>query len=139
MNRITIIDAGPLVALIHRDDQYHSWAYAQAQQLSPPFLTCEAALSEAYFLLAGVPAAQQGLNALLRQGWLQVRFELANEIDSVTKLLDRYTNVPMSLADACLVRMSELTTDCAIFTVDSDFNIYRRHRNQIIPVITPTS
>ena len=57
----------------------------------------------------------------------------------VASLMIRYANVPMSLADACLVRMSELYPNSAVLTADSDFNIYRRHTRQIIPVLMPTS
>ncbi len=49
----------------------------------------------------------------------------------------RYANVPMSLADACLVRMSELAAGCVLFTLDGDFRIYRRHRRQKIPLVIP--
>ena len=51
--------------------------------------------------------------------------------------MQRYESVPMSLADACLVRMSEIYTDTSILTLDSDFRIYRQYKNQVIPVIMP--
>ncbi len=49
----------------------------------------------------------------------------------------RYQSVPMSIADACLVRMSEIYTQSSVITLDSDFRIYRKNRNQEIPVIMP--
>ena len=49
----------------------------------------------------------------------------------------RYANVPMSVADACLVRMSELVADCTVFTLDGDFRVYRRNKRQKIPVLMP--
>lgn len=49
----------------------------------------------------------------------------------------RYADVPMSLADACLVRMSELSDDASVLTLDSDFRIYRRLGRQAIPLLTP--
>jgi predicted nucleic acid-binding protein len=51
--------------------------------------------------------------------------------------MQRYASVPMSLADACLVRMSEVYENSQIITLDSDFTIYRKQRNQTIPVIMP--
>jgi predicted nucleic acid-binding protein len=134
---VAIIDTGPLVALTHERDQYHEWARQQSAQLTAPFLTCEAVLSEAWFLLRSLPKAQEKVLRLLEQGLLNVSFNSAAEINHLTELLRRYASVPMSVADACLVRMSELTSDCVIFTTDSDFNIYRRHGNQVIPVIIP--
>ena len=46
-------------------------------------------------------------------------------------------NVPMSFADACLVRMSELELRSVVLTLDGDFKGYRRHRRHVVPVITP--
>lgn len=137
MKMQVVIDTGPLVASLHRDDQYYDWARQQAASLPRPFLTCEAVLTEAYFLLRALPVAQQGLSGLLRDGLLQTPFHLADEINAVTGLMERYANVPMSLADACLVRMSELYSDSVVLTTDSDFNIYRRHRRQAIPTLMP--
>jgi predicted nucleic acid-binding protein len=137
VNGIVLLDTGPLVALLHRDDQYHDWAQQQASELKPPFLTCEAVLSEAHFLLRALPVAQQAILQLLQNGLIEVGFDLATEVNAVITLLRRYANVPMSVADACMVRLSELRSDSVIFTTDSDFNIYRRHGTQIIPVITP--
>lgn len=138
VNSTVIIDTGPLVALLHRDDQYHDWARGEAEQLKAPFITCESVLSEAHFLLRGLPVARQGLLQLLEDGLIEVGFDLATERDAVIALLRRYANVPMSMADACLVRLSELRSESVTFTTDSDFNIYRRHGNQPIPRIVPT-
>jgi len=60
-----------------------------------------------------------------------------NDLDSVLKLLRKHANVPMSLADACLVRMSETFADPVILTTDSDFRIYRRHSRQMVPCLLP--
>jgi uncharacterized protein len=133
-----LIDTGPLVALTNARDQYHQWARQQSTKLTVPFLTCEAVWSETWFLLRGLPQAQEKLLLLLSTGLVQINFNSSVEANHLIRLLQRYANVPMSVADACLVRMSELINDCAVFTTDSDFNIYRRHRNQTIPVIIPT-
>jgi uncharacterized protein len=78
------------------------------------------------------------LGALLSRRALLAAFELDNDVDSVLKLLQKYANVPMSLADACLVRMSETIADPIILTTDSDFRIYRRHSRQMVPCLLPT-
>ncbi len=134
-----LIDTGPLAASLHRDDQYYDWARKQVALLPRPFLTCEAVLTEAYFLLRSLPVAQRGLSGLLKDGLVQAPFHLAEEIDAVADLMERYSNVPMSLADACLVRMSELYADSVVLTTDGDFTIYRKHRRQPIPILIPPS
>lgn len=130
-----LVDAGYLVALVSRRDSHHDWAALQAPQNPPPWLACEAVVSEAFHLLGtrGGPV----LMALLRRGSLVVTFDLAADLDPVLKLMQKYAAVPMSLADACLVRMSETLSDPVVLTTDSDFRIYRRHSRQIVPCVTP--
>ncbi len=64
-------------------------------------------------------------------------FRLEQEARWVGKLLLKYEAVPMSVADACLVRMAEQTDDSPVFTLDGDFKIYRRHGRQVIPTLMP--
>ena len=77
------------------------------------------------------------MSSLLRRRALSVAFDFDNDVDAVLKLLQKYASLPMSLADACLVRMSETITDPIILTTDSDFRIYRRHSRQIVPCLLP--
>ena len=130
-----LVDAGFVVALLSRRDTHHQWAITEAPQHPPPWTTCEAALSEAFHLL-GVRGAP-GLSALLRRGSVLVAFELAMDLEPVLKLMQKYTDVPMSLADACLVRMTETLADSIILTTDADFHIYRRHSRHVVPCVTP--
>ena len=135
MARIVLVDAGFVVALLSSRDAHHQWAATQAPHLAPPWLTCEAALSEAFHLL-GVRGAP-GLGAMLRRRALVVAFELAENVEPVTKLIEKYSDVPMSLADACLVRMTETLANPIILTTDKDFRVYRRHGRQVVPCMTP--
>ena len=130
-----LVDAGFLVALLSRRDDHHRWAVAQAPRFPPPWMTCEAVLSEASHLLGrrGIP----GLAALLRRGALVCRYRFADDMDAVLKLLEKYADVPMSFADGCLVRMTETLNDPTLLTTDSDFRLYRRHGRQIIPCVLP--
>src|SRR5579864_2843386 len=109
MARNVLVDAGFLVALLNKRDTHHQWAVTQSTGLPPPWSTCEAALSEAYHLLgeSGAPA----VGALLRRRALVIGFRVADHIEPITKLIEKYGNVPMSLADACLVRMTEIIAD----------------------------
>ena len=136
MARNVLVDAGFLVALLSRRDSHHRWAVMQAPGHAPPWRTCEAVLSEAFHLLGARGAP--GLGALLRRRGLIAAFDLDNDVESVLKLLQKYDDVPMSLADACLVRMTETLPDSVILTTDSDFRIYRRHSRQMVPCMMPS-
>ena len=130
-----LVDAGFVIALLSRRDRHHKWAVAQAPGVPPPWKTCDAVLSDTFHLLGsrGRPA----LSALLRRGAVVPAFDLADELDRVLGLMQKYADVPMSLADACLVRMSETLADPLILTTDADFRIYRRHGRQVVPCMMP--
>jgi predicted nucleic acid-binding protein len=136
MARNVLVDTGFLVALLSRRDSHHPWAVAQAPGYAPPWRTCEAVLSEAFHLLGirGIP----GLSELLRRRALIPAFDLDNDVEAVLTLLQKFADVPMSLADACLVRMTETLPDPVILTTDSDFRIYRRHSRQMVPYRMPS-
>jgi len=135
MAKSVLVDAGFLVALLSRRDAHHHWAVTQASAFGPPWSTCEAVLSEAFHLLGdrGTPT----LAALLRRSAVQLSFALAENLESVVKLIEKYSNIPMGLADACLVRMTETFADPIILTTDQDFRVYRRHSRQVVPCVTP--
>ena len=130
-----VVDAGFVVALLNRRDGHHRWAAAQIAGSPPPWSTCEAALSEAFHLLGvrGAPA----LAALLRRGSLRAAFDLGDQLEPVLQLMQKYANVPISLADACLVRMTETLSDPLLLTTDSDFRVYRRHSRHVVPCLMP--
>jgi len=130
-----LVDAGFLIALLSSRDTHHAWAAAQAPRSAPPWSTCEAALSEAFHLV-GTPGTS-GLTALLRRRSVLVAFDLASDLEPVLKLMQKYSDVPMSLADACLVRMTETFADPVLLTTDTDFRIYRRHSRHVVPCVTP--
>lgn len=102
----------------------------------PPWRTCEAALSESFHLLGR--RGTSALSALLRRGAVFVNFVYNDDMESVLRLLQKYGDVPMSFADACLVRMTETLADPLVLTTDSDFRVYRRHSRQIIPCVVPS-
>jgi hypothetical protein len=109
----------------------------QFAEILPPLATCEAVFTEACYLARRTGVGVQAILELVERGVVRVAFELEENFASVSALIQRYANVPMSLADACLVRMSELVPNCVIFTLDSDFRIYRRHGRQKIPLLIP--
>jgi predicted nucleic acid-binding protein len=132
-----IVDTGVLVALIDRRDRYHTWVTERLTQIAPPLLTCEAVISETWFLLQRVKNGRETLLQLLNHRQVEVLFDLDSELETVIALLTRYQSVPVSLADAELVRMAELYPKSSVFTLDSDFHIYRKNRDQPITLISP--
>lgn len=137
MNARIIVDTGPLVAFLNRADAHHAWAAAQFGRVRPPLLTCEAVLSEASFLLASFGRSPTLALDMAARGALAVGFSLADELEAVRRLMTRYKDVPVSLADACLIRMSELLPNCSVMTLDRDFLVYRRDGRRTIPLIAP--
>ena len=136
---VVLLDTGPLVAALSRNDQAHPWAKSQFAALPAPFLTCEAVISEACFLLRKFSGGASSVLALLESGAVQIGLNLADEATAVRKLLDRYDHVPGALADVCLVRMAELYERCLVLSLDFDFHIYRRHGRKTIPLSRPDS
>jgi predicted nucleic acid-binding protein len=132
-----IVDTGPIVALLSSSDAHHPWTRTVLDRVEPPLLTCEAVVSEACFLLRRIHGGSDAVLDLVQRGVISVCFSLATEIGAVRKLMTKYREVPMSLADACLVRMTELDDQAAVLTLESDFANYRRNRRQVIPTIRP--
>ncbi|HJT76894.1 MAG TPA: PIN domain-containing protein [Gemmataceae bacterium] len=137
MIRDVVVDTGPLIALLELRDQHHAWVQSQFAEIVPPLLTCEAVLTEACYLARRTRGRAQATLELFERGVVRLAFDLGANFAPVSSLIRRYANVPMSLADACLVRMSELVAGGVVFTLDCDFRIYRRHGRQKIPLVIP--
>lgn len=138
MSRTTILDTGPLVALLNARDPHHVWVRDQWEMIEAPLLTCEAVIGEACFLARRLSRdGQKKVLEFVRRGVLDLSFPLEDEIDAVTRLADKYRDIPMSLADACLVRMCEMHRDGRVLTLDRDFTIYRKNRRQRIALLSP--
>lgn len=135
--KVWLTDTGPLVSLLTVNESMHSWSVEQAKSAPAVVLTCDAVITESLFLLKRVGHDTDPLFALIESGFLRSDFDLHAEYRAVRDLMRRYRDMPMSFADACLVRMSEFHTDGVIWTLDRDFHVYRRHRRQTIPLVTP--
>jgi uncharacterized protein len=129
-----ILDAGPLIAALNRDDRHHHWAREQLERLGPPFLSCPEAMAEAA-AITGRPAA---VVEMIHSGEIVLAFDLAAQAASVLALLEKYADREMDLADACIVRMTELVKECRVVTLARrDFSVYRRNGRELIPLIAP--
>lgn len=139
MRPTVVVDAGPIVALLDADEARHDWARNRFESLRAPLLTCEAVLSEASLLLRRA-GADPGLPVrLVRRGVLEVVgvIESDADADALARLVRRYADVPMSFADACLVRIVERIPHGSVMTLDSGFRIYRQARRRAIPLLIP--
>ena len=130
-----VVDAGFLVALLTERDANHRWAVATAESHPAPWTTCDAVISELFYLLGREGVSP--LTEILRRGTVLCAFQLDRNIKEVLSFMLKYVDVPMSFADACLVRMTETLADPILLTTDSDFRIYRRHGRQVIPCRMP--
>ncbi len=131
-----IIDTGPLVALLNRSDGAHAWVFKQMQGMSTPFITCEAVLSEASYLTRNLKGARAALMEMVGENFLSIGMAVHAHHASLLAMIKRYDSVPMSVADACIVRLAELHPNSSVFTLDSDFAIYRKNGRQVIKLIT---
>lgn len=134
---VAIVDTGPLVAFLDRAEQHHRWVVEQVEELDPPLLVCEPVLAEAMHLLARFPRAQDALFELLENGALSIAFRIEEHVPALLKLHQKYRDRPMSLADACIVRMAEIYERHAVLTLDSDFTVYRKHGRDALALIYP--
>jgi predicted nucleic acid-binding protein len=131
-----LVDACFLVALLNRRDTHHDWAKATAIEYSgQPWRCCEAVISETIYLLS--EGRTDSFIKMLRRG-LVLPINMSDELEAVLSLMERYARVPMSFADACLVRMTEKLPDPLVLSTGSDFRIYRRHGRQVVPCVLPS-
>ena len=129
-----ILDAGPVIAALNRKDQHHSWATAALEKLGPPFFSCPEAMAEA----AAITGRPQAIVEMVQSQEIILDFNLFEQAAAVLSLLRKYEDRAMDLADACIVRMTELARDCRVITVDRrDFSVYRRNGREVIPLIAP--
>ena len=128
MKRRGLLDTGPLVAFIDRTDAFHDWAVEALSRFEAPIDTCEAVFAEAWHLLGRAKRGREALLGLLNSRNLLVTFGLAADGLPALNLMTKYADQPMSVADACLVRMAELDAHATILTLDRDFTVYRRGR-----------
>jgi predicted nucleic acid-binding protein len=137
VKRQVILDTGPLVALLDARDRHHEWAVAQWGDIEAPLLTCESVISEACFLLDQTRAGSAAIFEMLLRNAVALSFRLDEHVKEVQQLRATYADVPMSVADASLVRMAEQLGRSAVLTLDTDFRIYRKHGRRMIPLILP--
>jgi predicted nucleic acid-binding protein len=134
---LAIVDTGPLVAFFDRADRHHRWAVDRVQELEVPLLACEPVLAETMYLLRYDARVPDVLFEYLQNGALQIAFRIEEHVSALRKLLKKYEDTPISLADACVVRMAEIHQRYSVLTLDWDFSVYRKHGRIALPLIHP--
>lgn len=137
MKTRVIVDTGPLVALLNQRDHAHAWVLQQMATIQAPMITCEAVLAEVTYLTRQTPGARIALLEMLAEEFLTIGMSLSDQHPAILAMVRRYVNVPMSLADACVVRLAELHPQSTVLTLDSDFVTYRKNGRQVIDVLLP--
>src|SRR5574341_166107 len=125
---MTLIDTGPLVALVdQRDQKLHRQVGALVQTLAPPFLTTWPCLTESLYLSGQLSGwlGQARLRTYLTGGIVTVHQPEPNEWERALALMEQYQDTPMDFADASLVVLAEQSGARQIVTLDSDFYFYR--------------
>ena len=127
MNRTGILlDTGPLVALLSENDANHARARQLFAECTPPLRCCEAVIAGACFLIrTAAPAAPAEVIALGRRGLYTVAISAGEHWTNIEALLRKYSDRPISFADACLIRCAEIHQEARILTFDSDFGVYK--------------
>jgi predicted nucleic acid-binding protein len=134
----TLVDASAIVALFDADELHHEQCRAALELSSGPLVTCEAVIAEACWLLRQFRRAQRDLLLDVADGRYVVEYQLAPRAEQVEQLVAKYANVPISLADACLVDMANIHQTGRIVTLDSDFAVYRWGRNKPFEILLET-
>ena len=134
---MTLTDAGPLIAIIDGEEPDHEACLAALDEISLPLVTTWPAFTEAMYLLAraGGVAGQRALWRLVETDRLRIAELSEQAMRRAAQLMDKYADLPMDLADATLVAYAEEHHHRRVFTLDSDFHVYRRHGRQRFEVV----
>ncbi len=135
---LTLTDAGALIALIDADEPDHERCKSALEVIRLPMLTTWPAFTEVMYLLgrAGGWRGQEALWQLVRRDDLLIATPSPAATERTARLMERYNDRPMDLADATLVALAEERGLTRIFTLDDDFHIYRiagRRRFEVVP------
>ena len=136
MIKAVLLDAGPWVAYLRRADKHHAWAREQFSARED-FVSCEAVLAEVCARLQYCGNDPLVALEFVKSGVVTLDFDLQSNLIPVENLMRKYRDQPMDLADACLVRMTEIEPRSLVVTTDADFEFYRRNGREVVPHVLP--
>jgi predicted nucleic acid-binding protein len=125
-----LLDTGPIVAMLDRSDYYHQQCSELIATLDAPLVTCEAVIAEACYLLRRLKGAASAVLENVDRGNFLIPYRVTGRAAHIGKLMKKYANVPMDFADACLADIACQLGSGRIWTLDSDFQIFRWGRNR---------
>jgi predicted nucleic acid-binding protein len=134
--KAVLLDAGPWVAYLRRADRHHAWAREQFAAREA-FVSCEPVLAEVCARLQYYGNDPLVALEFVKAGAVRLDFDLQANLIAVDHLMRKYRDQPMDLADACLVRMTELEPRSLVVTTDEDFQVYRRNGREVVPHVLP--
>jgi predicted nucleic acid-binding protein len=134
--KAVLLDAGPWVAYLVRADQHHVWAREQFSAREE-FVSCEAVLAEVCARLQYYGHDPLVALEFVKSGVVTLDFNLQANLIPIEKLMRKYRDQPMDLADACLVRLTEIQPHSLVVTTDTDFEVYRRNGREVVPHVLP--
>lgn len=120
-----LLDTGCIVALLDRSETHHEACAEAVSGASFPLVTCEPVIAEACYLLRKLRGAADAVLENVGRGVFSIPFRIDQSTSSLRGLMKKYAQVPMDLADACLVHLATELDTCRILTLDGDFRIYR--------------
>ena len=131
-----LVDTGPLVAIMSRDDSQHRTCTETLASLAPPLLTCWPVLTETTWLLRRQPSALERLFAAFDAGMIELLTLDASAVPWIAGFMRRYETIGAQLADAALVYLAERQNISRLFTLDRrDFSIYRLKQKRTLKLI----
>ena len=136
MIKAVLLDAGPWVAYLRRADKHHGWAREQFSAREA-FVSCDAVLAEVCARLEYHGNDPLAALEFVKAGVVTLQFDLQGNVVFVDALMRKYRDQPMDLADACMVRMTEIEERSLVVSTDGDFRVYRRNGREVIPCVLP--
>ena len=125
-----LLDTGVIVALLDRSERHHHASVEALETLTAPLVTCEAVIAESCYLLRNLRGAAESVLANVAAGVFQIPFQLSRSAPEIQRVLRKYRDQDVDLADACLVYMAGELRTGDILTLDSDFRVYRWGANK---------
>jgi uncharacterized protein len=130
-----LLDTGPIVALLDRSERRHDECAEIIATLEAPLVTCEAVIAEVCYLVRGLKGAAAAVLENVERGNFLIPYRVTGRAERIGKLMKKYADAPMDFADACLVDMAGQLGAGRIWTLDSDFGIYRWGRNRMFEMV----
>ncbi|MBV9304467.1 MAG: PIN domain-containing protein [Acidobacteriaceae bacterium] len=125
-----LLDTGVIVALLDRSELRHTDSVEALDQVDAPLVTCEPVIAEACYLTRSLPGAPEAILQNVADGTFQIPIQLSRSAMAIQRILRKYRDQKIDLADACLIHLaSELRTG-DILTLDKHFTVYRWGANR---------